>query len=239
MTYRSVVIVAAAVLALSGCSTADDQADTTPAVVPDATTEVPTPTPTKTPLALGDEALLEPSEMPPWNNAGTWTVLSSGLAWTPGAPGDPLDDTDALRACTLPTAKSLGALESLTRTFEYVVTYAEDETPYPGGEPMLGVNEVAAWADAAAAVDAVEAWTDALEACSTGTGPLTTIDGGSTWTYSLRDETSMNEAWFDFVGVAAKGSTTTLVGFSLWGQDANVESDPLLDSLQTSLDRLP
>ena len=224
MTYRSVVIVAAAVLALSGCSTADDQADTSPTVVPDATTEAPTPTPTETTLALGDEALLEPSEMPPWNNAGTWTVI---------------DDTDALRACTLPSADSLGALESLTRTYENVFTLAEGETSDPSSEPMLGVNEVAVWADDAAAADAVEAWTDALEACSTGTGPLTTIDGGSTWTYSLRDETSMNEAWFDFVGVAAKGSSTTLVGFSLWGQDANYEGDPLLDSLQTSLDRLP
>lgn len=222
MTCRTVVVLAAAVLVLGRCSSADDQADTTPAVVPEVTTDVPTPT--EAPMTLGDEVLLDATEMPAWNEAGTWTVT---------------DDTEVLRACSLPSAESLGAVAVLTRTFENVFTDGEGETPDPTAEPMLGVNQVAAWDDDTAADAAVEAWTTALDDCSEGRGLLSSVEGGSTWTASARDESSMNEAWFDFVGVAAKGSTTTLVGFSLWAQDANYEGDPLEASMQASLDRLP
>lgn len=216
MTCRTAVAVAVSLLILGGCSTADDQAGTTATVVPEATSEQP--------VALGDEALLEPSEMPAWNEAGVWVVI---------------DDTEVLRACTLPTADSLGALAVLTRTFENEFTYAEDETPDPDAPPMLGINQVAAWADDTAAADAVETWTAALDECSNGQGQIATVEGGSTWIVATRDESSMNESWFDIVGVAAKGSTTTLVGFSLWGQDANYEGDPLGEAMQASLDRLP
>lgn len=222
MTYRSVVA-CVAVLLLAGCSAADDQADTDLTAVPE--TSSPTVSePSAMPVALTDEMLLVASEMPAWNDAGTWRTI---------------DDSEVLRACSLPDAESLGAALALTRTFEYVVEIGEGETQDPDAEPMLGINVVAAWQDDAAATAAVEQWEAALDECSEGRGPIGAVEGGSTWTYSARDESSMNESWFDFVGVAAEGSTTTLVGFSLWGQDANYEGDPLAESMQASLDRLP
>ena len=43
----------------------------------------------------------------------------------------------------------------------------------------------------------------------------------------------------DFVGVAAVGPQTTLVAFSVYGQDANYEGDPLAGSIQAAIARLP
>ena len=223
MTYR-LVVVAAAVLVLAGCSTADDPAESTPTVLPEQTTSQPTPSPTETAVALTDDMLLEPDEMPAWNEAGTWETI---------------EDTDVLRACALPSAESLGAVEVVTRTFAYVVELGEGETANPDEKPMLGINQLAAWEDEASATAAVETWTATLDECSQGRGPIITTEAGETWASSARDESSMNESWFDFTGIAAEGSTTSVVAFSLWGQDANWQGDPLEGALQTSLDRLP
>ncbi len=166
--------------------------------------------------------LLDSAEMPAWNNAGSWVVI---------------DDTEAVRACELPTAQQLGAGVAISRSFEYVVKLAPDETADPDAVPLLGINTVAAYPDDAAATGAVDAWVDALEAC--GALQLGSVPGGTTWTFSAQDEASRDNSWFDFVGVAAQGRTTTLVGFSVYGQDANAEGDPLATSMEASLARLP
>ena len=44
---------------------------------------------------------------------------------------------------------------------------------------------------------------------------------------------------FEFLGFTAKDSAVTTVGFSLTGQDANYETDPLTESLNAALTRLP
>lgn len=221
MTSRLVVGAAAALLVLAGCSTGDDRAGTSPSVVPEETTQAAEPTPTT--VALDDRALLDAGEMPEW----------SGVVWVA------TDEAEVLRACTLPSPDSLGASAVVTRTFVASTEVEEGTTPDPDAEPMLGINQVATWEDDDAAAAAVEVWTTALDECSDGVGQLSSVDGGSTWVVSARDESSMNESWFDFVATAAADSTTTLVAFSLWGQDANVEDDPLADAMQASLDRIP
>lgn len=171
--------------------------------------------------SVTDEMLLVAAEMPAWNNAGTWVAT---------------DDADVLRACTLPDADSLGATVTLGRTFTYVVELAEGESADPQAQPMLGLSAVSSYPDDAAAAAAVDAYVAALDEC--GASLLSELDGGSTWTGFARDDSS-DGGWFDFVGVRARGSYTTMVGFSLNGQDANVEADPLAASMQAAEARLP
>jgi hypothetical protein len=137
----------------------------------------------------------------------------------------------------MPSAESLGAVAMLTRMYENVFSYGEGATPDSTAEPMLGVNQVGARDDSAAAAAAVEAWTTALADCSATA--VATFEAGSTCTGVAFDESSENAGWFDFTGVAARGSTTTLLGMSVYGQDANYEGDPPETSMQACLDRLP
>jgi hypothetical protein len=181
-----------------------------------------TPPPTSTVAEVDDAMLLDAGEMPVWNNAGTWEVV---------------DDTEAVRACDLPSAEDLGATVSISRSFEFVVDLRPGDTADPTAVPMLGVSNVAAYPDDAGAEQAVTDWVDALGACDAV--PLGTVTGGSTWTFSALDPSSPDNAFFDFVGVASVGARTTLVAFSVHGQDANYEGDPLADSLDAAIARLP
>lgn len=218
MRYRLVALVAAGVLLVAGCSTGDDPDD---AASPVPTAGVETPSVTDE-AALDDALLLPPAEMPAWNNAGTWVEVEDASFW---------------RVCTLSDPVLLGATDVSGVTYEYVVDLGEGETADPTAEPMLGGNVLASFEDEAAATAAVQSWRDELAACS-DIGELTQLDAGVTWTGNELDE-STGLAWFDFTGVASKGTVTTIVGFSLQGQDANYESDPLVESVQASLDRLP
>lgn len=172
--------------------------------------------------SLSGQMLLEPGEMPVWNAAGSW---------------EGIDDTDALRACRLPSAVDLGATTAISRSFEYRVELGEGETADPSAVPLLGINTVAGYPDDSAAEQGITGWLEALAAC--GAQQVGSVQEGTTWTVFAPDEASPGEGWFDFVGVAATGRTTTLVGFSVYGQDANYEGDPLAPSLEASLSRLP
>lgn len=100
----------------------------------------------------------------------------------------------------------------------------------------MGINEVARCASRADAAAAVVVWEADLRTCNSARiGDLQT---GSTWTAAQRDPSVCPECQrFDFVGVAAQGALTTLVGFSLSGQDANDEGDPLAEAMSASLER--
>jgi hypothetical protein len=210
------------VLLAAGCSTADDPDDATAAPLPTADVETPAETPGGADaVALDDTMLLVAAEMPAWNNAGTWVAV---------------DDAAFLQVCPLTDPGSLGATQVLGVTYEYVVALDEGDTADPTAEPMLGGNTIASFTDDVAAATAVQTWQAELAACSML--EQTVLDGGSTWTGNDLDEAT-ELSWFDFTGVAAKGATTTLVGFSLQGQDANYDGDPLAVPMQTSLDRLP
>jgi hypothetical protein len=202
--------IALIMLLLAGCASGPQQAE--PAATTSPTTQI----------TLDDAMLLDPAEMPVWNNAGTWQVI---------------DDTPAVRACDLPSAEDLGATVSISRSFEFVVDLRPGDTADPTAVPMLGVSNVAAYPDDAGAEQAVTDWVDALGACDAV--QLGTVTAGSTWTFSAFDPSSRDNAYFDFVGVAAVGARTTLVAFSLHGQDANYEGDPLADSLDAAVARLP
>lgn len=108
---------------------------------------------------------------------------------------------------------------------------------------------MAVFPDAATATAAVTAWEDALRVCAPGPGmdgdvqsfQVGDLPTGSTWTAAASDagEYCMECMRFEFVGCAAKAETVALVGFSLPGQDANYEGDPLADSMVAALARLP
>jgi hypothetical protein len=186
-------------------------------------TPVTTADPTTPAAASVDDAmLLEADEMPVWNNAGTWRVV---------------DDMEAVRACDLPSAADLGATVSVSRSFEFGADRQPGDSADPTAVPMLGISTVAAYPDDATADQAVRAWVEAVRACDAV--QLGTVAGGSTWTFSALDPASADNAYFDFVGVAAAGSRSTLVAFSVNGQDANYEGDPLIDSLTAAVARLP
>jgi hypothetical protein len=219
MGYRLVALVTAGVLLVAGCSTGDDPEDPA-SPVPTAGVETPSVTDD---VALDDSLLLPPAEMPAWNNAGTWMEVEDDSFW---------------RVCTLSDPVLLGATDVNSVTYEYVVDLGEGETADPTAEPMLGGNVLASFEDEAAAAAAVQSWRDELAACS-DIGELTQLDTGVTWTGMGEPDESSGLAWFEFTGVASKGAVTTIVGFSLRGQDANYESDPLVESVRASLDRLP
>ncbi|MGB9374152.1 MAG: hypothetical protein WCA82_08340 [Jiangellales bacterium] len=220
MRYQAIAVLAAGALVVAGCSTADDPDDTA-SPLPTAGEQTPTETPGEA-VTLDDTMLLPPEQMPAWNNAGTWVEV---------------DDTNFWRVCTLSDPQLLGATEVTGVAYEYVVELDEGETADPDAEPMLGGNVLASFDDEAAATAAIDAWRAELAACS-DVGEITQLDTGVTWTGNDLDEAT-GLSWFDFTGIAAKGATTTIVGFSLQGQDANFESDPLEQSMSDSLARLP
>lgn len=211
------MLLAAGVLALAGCSSADESTV--------ATSELDTQV---TPVAqeLSTELLLAADEMPDWNAAGVWE------------PVEDAESTEAyvLRACPLATPESLGATDSVSVVFEYVIDVDDADSEDPDYPPLLGVNTVAQFPDATTAEGAVATWEESLEACSAYQNGQ--FDGGSSWTVAAIDPEGQNEAWFDFTAIGSDGARTTLVGFSVYGQDANYDGDPFQATLPASLDRL-
>ncbi|MGA7690092.1 MAG: hypothetical protein WCA29_12790 [Jiangellales bacterium] len=221
MRYRAIAVLATGALLVAGCSTGDDPDDAAASPAPTGGEQTPAQTPGEG-VAPDDTMLLPPEQMPAWNNAGTWVAS---------------DEATFSQVCPLTEPASLGATATLDVTYEYVVEVEEGETADPSAEPMLGGNVLASFDDEAAATAAIEAWRAELAACS-DVGEITQFDTGVTWTGNDLDEAT-ELSWFDFTGIAAKGATTTTVGFSLQGQDANYESDPLEESMTASLDGLP
>jgi hypothetical protein len=186
-------------------------------------------------VALGPDVLLTADQAPEWNGAMGWVETD--------LPGD----TGALSVCDLPTAESLGATEVLERDFLAAGVPEPDTTPDPTWPASYATNVVALFPDSATASSAVEAWAGAVGDCSPGpstTGAVQsvqigTLATGSTWSAAAPDDACPECLRFDFAGFAAKGSAATIVGFSLSGQDANYEGDPLAESIAASLARLP
>lgn len=163
------------------------------------------------PPSLSTDLLLEPVQMSDWNGFMVWQEADQ----TP----DPL-----VELCSTPRPGELGALAAADRA--YVTT--------EGG--MTGHNRVMAFGSAADAAAANGALQQALTEC----GGSVISDPGSamTWTMSEAIGGGSDDATFEFVGVAAIGEYVTVVEFTLAGQDANWESDPILDSLNSSLEAL-
>lgn len=167
--------------------------------------------PSPGPAGVSTDLLLEPVQMSDWNGSMVWQETDQ----TP----DPL-----VELCSTPAPGDLGALASADRV--YVTTQ--------GG--MAGHNRVMAFGSAADAAAANSTLQQALTDC----GGSVISDPGSamTWTMSETSGGGSDDATFEFVGVDAIGEYVTVVEFALIGQDANWESDPILDSLNSSLEVL-
>ncbi len=229
-TRAAVVVGSVALLvALVGCATDSTTAPASSASSPPATTA-------SALVPLSSDALLTAGEVPAWNGAMGWVEQQL-------PPG-----VSALTVCVLPSAESLGALQVLTRDFEAAGVEDPGTTPNPEDPTSYAVNEVAQFPDEAAAVAAVGAWEDATRDCAPGLSSanlqsfrISDLPTGSTWTAAASElRAECPECMrFDFLGFASKGAATTMVGFSLTGQDANYEDDPLAESMDAALARLP
>lgn len=230
---RSAVVVGSVALlvALVGCAT-----DSTTAPARSASAPSTPATTTLTLVPLSPDALLTAGQVPAWNGAMGWAEQQL-------PPG-----VSALTVCVLPSAESLGALQVLTRDFEAAGVEDPGATPYPEDPASYAVNEVAQFPDEAAAVAAVGAWEEATRDCAPGLSStnlqsfrISDLPTGSTWTAAASElRAECPECLrFDFIGFASKGAATTMVGFSLTGQDANYEDDPLGASMDAALARLP
>lgn len=220
-------LITAVALVLVGCGTQPG---------PDGDAPGPPTSPSDAPV-LTAGMLLTAEQMPAWNDAMGWreAELPAGER--------------ALALCVLPSAGSLGADRTLERTFEAAGVADPGTTPDPTWPPSYGVNVVGRFVDGAAAAAAVAAWEAALGDCVPGEPDAADVDSarisdlsaGSTWTVSAPDPSQACPEClrFEFIGVASKGTVVSLVGFALSGQDANYEGDPLADSMDASLQRLP
>lgn len=229
---RSAVVVGSVALlvALVGCATDSTTAPASSGSAPS------TPATTASALVpLSPDALLTAGQVPAWNGAMGWAEQQL-------PPG-----VSALTVCVLPSAESLGALQVLTRDFEAAGVEDPGTTPNPDEPASYAVNEVAQFPDETTAVAAVEAWEDATRDCAPGLSStnlqsfrISDLPTGSTWTAAVSQPAECPECMrFDFLGFASKGAATTMVGFSLTGQDANYEDDPLAASMDAALARLP
>ena len=217
----------ALLLAMAGCGTDG-------ATAPGPST---TPTQSAAGAVVSADALLTAEQMPAWNGAMGWVEqeLPAGVG--------------ALSVCALPTAESLGAVTVLTRDFEAAGVEDPGTTPDPTWPPSYGTNQVAQFADVDAATAAVQAWEAAVGQCVSTTSAaseptsfqITDTTTGSTWTAYVADpSTACPECLrFEFLGFTVKGTAVSTVGFSLTGQDANYEGDPLAESMDDALARLP
>jgi hypothetical protein len=163
--------------------------------------------------------------MPAWNGAMGWVEAS------------PPAGEQVLVVCGLATPDALGAVQVLDRTFEAAGVDDPGTTPDPAWPSSYGINEVALFASEADAAEAVEAWMAGLRDCASSSqiGQLPT---GSTWTAAVPDPSACPDCLrFEFVGIAAQGAMTTLVGFALSGQDANYDGDPLAEAMSASAAR--
>lgn len=187
--------------------------------------------------SVSPDALLPAAQMPEWNGAMGW--IEQDLP-----PG-----VSALTVCVLPTAQSLGAVEVVRRDFVAAGVEDPEITPDPAWPASYGTNQVALFPDGATASAAVLAWEEAVRDCAPGpvitsepdTFQISDLPTGSTWGVAARDTNNVCPEClrFEFLGFAAKDSAVTTVGFSLTGQDANYETDPVTESLNAALTRLP
>jgi hypothetical protein len=217
--------VAVALLVVAGCATQDGPGGDAPS--PSATGAAP----------LTPAALLGAEQMPAWNDAMGWAEaqLPTGVA--------------PLSVCALPEPGTLGATQVLERTFEATGSDEPGTTPDPTWPASYGVNVVGLFPSEAEAIAAVDAWEAAIGDCAAGasgaaaasSSRISELATGSTWAASAFEATPACPEClrFEFIGVAAKGSAVTLVGFALSGQDANYEGDPLAAAMAASLQRLP
>lgn len=212
-----------AVSAIGGCGgTTQTETERTPSG--------PAPTATVT-----DDVLLPPAEMPVWNGALVWAEAALP------------SDESALQICALPELTSLEAVALASRDYEATPSPELEATPDPTAKPMHGTNTVAVFATLAAASAALRSWEEALADCLPGpAGPasspsarITDLPVGSTWSMAAANPDDPAVQRFEFVGVSAQGMAVTVVGFELYGQDANYEGDPLAASMDASLARLP
>lgn len=182
--------------------------------------------PSPSPAAgLAQDVLLTAGEMPAWNGAMGWAEAS------------PPAGEQVLAVCGLAAPDALGAVQVLARTFEAAGADDPGTTPDPTWPRSYGINEVALFASEADAAAAVDAWEAALQDCA-GSTRIGALPTGSTWTAAEPDPSACPDCQrFEFVGVAAQGAVTTLVGFALSGQDANYDGDPLAEAMSASVAR--
>ncbi len=217
----------AVLVCLVGCatnSTTSTNQSTTPATPPAS-------------ASLSPDVLLTAAQMPEWNGAMGW--IEQDLP-----PG-----VSALSVCVLPTAESLGAVDVLTRDFEAAGVDDPEITPAPAWPASYATNQVALFPDGATASAAVAAWEQATRDCAPGPSitsdtqnfQISDLPTGSSWGVAARDtyDACPECLRFEFLGFTAKGSAVTTVGISLTGQDANYEGDPVAESLEAALARLP
>ncbi len=207
---RPVIAGAAAALMLAGCGQAGDEvpASGTPG------TRVSTPTGASRGPSLADDALLAAASMPVWNGVVKWRAVAGPATGS------------ALTLCPVPTAGAIRAADEVSR--DYV---------WPAGD-MHGLDVVWRFESPESAAEAAGTVEQLLRECTNDTS-ITRVDDASTWTTSAPIDLGVsNDARFEFIGVARVGSYVTVIGFSLTGQDANWESDPILDSLRASQDHL-
>lgn len=163
------------------------------------------------PLAL-TTALLPAGAMPAWNGQPEWAAVAT-------------QDPRPLGLCEL--ADPPGAVGA---------------TEFYAGAGLTGVNTLWLFDQPGDATQATAALTQDLAECDAGgsgkgrVARIATLPSGSTWVASA--PAGGDDTTFDFVGIAARGRIVSLVGFTLVGQDANYEKDPLADSVQASLDRV-
>ncbi len=169
------------------------------------------PSPSEVAAAVSSDLLLAPQQMPEWNGAIQWEEA--------GAAAGP-----AVELCPWPSPDDLGAVATAERAF------------VAAGGSMAGRHVVMAFEsepDAAAANTALQA---ALVDC--GGSVISQPGTAMTWTTSELVGGTSDDATFEFVGVDSVADHVTVVEFSLIGQDANWEQDPLVASLEASSDLL-
>lgn len=228
--------IVALLVTLVGCgadATSVTDQTSTPATPPASSTPATPPAS----AALSADALLTATQMPAWNGAMGW--IEQELP-----PGG-----SALGVCVLPTAASLGAVDVLTRDFVAAGVPDPETTPDPTWPASYATNRVALFPDSVTADAALRAWEAAAGTCTPGPSitsdpasfRISDLPAGSTWAVSARDTNDVCPECmrFEFLGFTAKGSAVSTVGFSLTGQDANYEGDPLTMSLDAAQKRLP
>ena len=205
--FRSAASALVAGVLLVSCATGSEPAAETPAG--SATTAASSLAPgAPSPAVLTKDALLPPDSMPEWNGAVVWESTA--------------DPTEVLMLCPAPSMADLGALSEISRAYVW-----------PEGG-MAGVNTVGVFDSPEASGAAAAELRAAVAQCPDLT-PISDSATGSTWTTGAVVDAESGDARFEFLGVADAGALVTVVAFTLTGQDANWEMDPIIDSLRASV----
>jgi hypothetical protein len=221
-TTGPLILVAAIAIVLGGCASDDS---TSPSVSPSVSASV---SASDAAVTLSEEVLLPAEDMPEWNGVITWMANPPETKFEPS----PL--------CELSTAQELGARDLVKRGY----------TVSPG--VMYGTNQVAVFADSAAAESAFTTLDDELANCwkepgsdeprfdasITQTDTMATFTGSRSCDAAPDRDCSANDGLFEFAGIAVSGDKVTVVTFDVIGQDANWTEDPLAPALEESVGRL-